>query len=95
MVFYVIKYFRVNEEFIGRLNEIIYERFKEMNINEDSESKSTESTLNIEELSSNSIMSEEDSQSLSRTKTQKQDENNNNNSLFCLRLFTATRRFNI
>merc|ERR1712189_54337 len=51
---------RVNEEFIGRLNEIIYERFKEMNNNEDSESKSTESTLNIEELSSNSIMSEEE-----------------------------------
>ena len=67
-----------------------------MNINEDSESKSTESTLNIEELSSNSITSEEETQSPpSRTKTQKQDENNNNNSLFCLRLFTATRRFNM
>ena len=88
--------FRVNEEFIGRLNEIIYEKFKEMNIYEDSESKSTESTLNIEELSSHSITSEEETQSPpSRIKTQKQDENNNNNSLFCLRLFTATRRFNM
>merc|ERR1712243_104942 len=87
---------RVNAEFIGKLNEIIFEKYKDMNINEDSESKSTETTLNIEELSNNSIVSEEEIQCPSRSKTQKQDKNNNDsNSLFCLRLFTATRRFNM
>ena len=95
--FYV---FRVNGEFLSKLNGLILERYRDLNPGAEEEiiSHDGESLRSVEVSrtnSSNSSNSADSSNSdLSKEKNLKRSKDSASSSLFCFRIISASRRFN-
>ena len=83
-----INYFRVDHEFLSKLNLLILEKYKDLNLKE--EENVSEYQENHEEVSNSALKNSE-----STKINEKSDTKISSSSLFCFRLFSATKRFNI
>ena len=84
-----INYFRVNHEFLSKLNYLILQKYKDLNVEE--EENVSEDQVNHEEVSNSALEKSEATKINEKSDTKI----SSSSSLFCFRLFSATKRFNI
>ena len=98
-----LNYFRVNGEFLSKLNGLILERYRDLNpgakddiISHGGESAETLRRVEVSRTnSSNSADSENsDLSKENNLKRSKKDKDSASSSLFCFRMISASRRFN-